>query len=171
MARRKGITIEWEMMANKHLATYLNNHLAGSVTALELLSSLETAQANPDMARFASELHAEIEADQQELEDLMQRLQITKSGPRQAGGWLAEKVMQIKLRLDDPADGALHLLESLEVLAVGIEGKRGLWRALAAAAVPGLQLTDYERLTKRAEEQHQRVETTRLATAKTAFAA
>jgi len=162
--------MKWGMMANKHLATYLNDHLAGSVSALELLSSLETAQADIDMARFVSELRVEIEADQQELENLMQRLQITESRPRQAGGWLAEKVLQIKLRLDDPDGGALYLLESLELLAIGIEGKRRLWRALAAAAVPGLQLTDYERLTKRAEEQQQRVETVRLVAAKTAFA-
>ena len=162
--------MKWGMMANKHLATYLNDHLAGSVSALELLSSLETAQADIDMARFVSELRVEIETDQQELENLMQRLQITESRPRQAGGWLAEKVLQIKLRLDDPDGGALYLLESLELLAIGIEGKRRLWRALAAAAVPGLQLTDYERLTKRAEEQQQRVETVRLVAAKTAFA-
>ena len=157
-------------MANKQLATYLNNHLAASVTALELLSSLETAQAT-DLAHFAAELRAEIEADQQELENLMERLQITKSRPRQAVGWLAEKFTQIKLRLDDSNDGALHLLESLELLLIGIEGKRGLWRALAVAAVPGLPVADYERMATRSEEQQQRVETIRLAAAKTAFAA
>jgi hypothetical protein len=104
------------------------------------------------------------------LEALMERLQITKSRPRKAAGWLAEKFTQIKLRLDASDDGALHLLESLELLAIGIEGKRKLWCALAAAAVPGLQVTDYERLTKRAEEQQQQVETARLAAAKMAFA-
>jgi hypothetical protein len=154
---------------NKQLATYLNNHLAASVTALELLSSLETAQANTDIERFASELHAEIEAEQQELEDLIDRLQITKNKPHQAAGWLAEKFTQIKLRLDDSSDGTLHLLESLELLLIGIEGKRGLWSALAHTAVPGLHLTDYERLAKRSEEQQQRVEAMRLAAARAAF--
>ncbi len=156
-------------MVKKQLATYLNDHLAGSVTALELLSSLETDQGDTELAHFASDLRAEIEADQQELEDLMERLQIPKSGPRQVAGWLAEKAAQVKLRLDDSSDGALHLLESLEILVLGIEGKYRLWCALAAAAVPGLQLTDYERLTKRAEAQQQRVETIRLAAAKVAF--
>ena len=159
------------MIVNKQLATYLNNHLAASVTALELLSSLETAQANTEIERFASELRAEIEAEQQELENLMERLQITKNKPRQAAGWLAEKFTQIKLQLDDSSDGALHLLESLELLLISIEGKRGLWSALAAASVPGLQVSDYEQLAKRSEEQQQRVETLRLAGAKRAFAA
>jgi len=157
-------------MANKELATYLNNHLAASVTALELLSSLETAQANTDIARFASELYEEIKAEQQELENLMERLQIAKNKPRQVGGWLAEKLTQVKLRFDDTEDGALHLLESLELLLIGIEGKRGLWRALAHVAVPGLQVSQYEQLATRSEGQQQRVEMMRLAAAKTAFA-
>ena len=83
-------------MSNKELATYLNNHLAASVTALELLSSLETAQANTDIARFAAELHAEIEAEQQGLETLMERLQITKSRPRQAAGWLDDAAEYVR---------------------------------------------------------------------------
>jgi hypothetical protein len=51
-----------------------------------------------------------------------------------------------------------------EAVALGIEGKRALWRALAAAAEvsPAFQVADYERLTQRAEEQRQRVETVRL---------
>ena len=157
-------------MTNKHLATYLNDHLAGSVTVLHLLASLETAQSDTDMARFASELRAEIKDAQHELEGLMERLQITQSKPRQAGAWLAEKFTQIKLRVDDPLDGALHLLESLEVVAVGIEGQRGLWRALAFASVPGLSQNDYERLAKQAEGQQQRVESARLVAATKAFA-
>jgi hypothetical protein len=159
------------MMANRQLATYLNNHLAASVTALELLSSLETTQANTDIARFASELRDEIEAEQQALENLMERLQITKNRPRQVVGWLAERFTQIKLRLDDSSDGPLHLLESLELLLLAIEGKRGLWSALSHAAVPGLPLTDYEQFATRSQEQQRRVERIRLAAAKTAFAA
>jgi hypothetical protein len=60
--------------------------------------------------------------------------------------------------------GALRLLEVSEAVALGIEGKRALWRALAAAAEvsPAFQVADYERLTQRAEEQRQRVETVRL---------
>jgi len=156
---------------NKQLATYLNNHLAASVTALELLASLETAHANAQIAQFASALRIEIETEQQTLESLMERLQIAKSRPQQAVGWVAEKFTQLKLRWDDSSDGSLHLLESLELLIVAIEGKRGLWRALAHVGVPGLQGSDYEALARRSEEQQQRVETFRLAAAHAAFTA
>ena len=54
----------------------------------------------------------------------------------------------MKLRMDDPAGGALQVLEALEALALGIEGKQALWRALRAVAEEGtrLQGVDYDRL-------------------------
>lgn len=156
-------------MANKQLATYLNNHLAASVTALELLSTLEANQDNTDLVRFAAELHAEIEAEQQELKNLMEQLQITKDAPRQAVGWITEKFTQLKLRMDDSKDGDLYILESLELLLIGIEGKRGLWSALTATTIPGLPTSNYAELVKRSEQQQQRVEPLRLAAAKAAF--
>jgi hypothetical protein len=56
---------------------------------------------------------------------------------------------------------------------LGIEGKRGLWRALAATAedAPWLRVADYDRLIERAEEQRSRVEKLRLETARTALVA
>jgi hypothetical protein len=160
-------------MADEHLATYLNDHLAGSVAAIELLEYLEKAHADTAMARFFAELRADVEADRRELEALMDRLHIAKSLPRKVTAWLTEKVTQLKLRLDDPKGGPLRLLEALEALALGIEGKRALWRALAAATEtdPRLQGVDYERLAQRAEKQRRRVEVARLEAARSAFGA
>jgi hypothetical protein len=157
-------------MANEHLATYLNDHLAGSVVALELLEHLEV-QADTALERFLAELRADVAADRQELEALMDRLHVATSRPRRVTAWLTEKITEVKLRLDDPADGALRLLEGLEAVGIGIAGKRALWRALAAVveAVPELQGVDFARLEQRAEEQHRRVEVIRLDTAKAAF--
>lgn len=158
-------------MADEHLATYLNDHLAGSVAALELLEHLEEAHAGTDVGRFAAELRADVAADRKELEAVMERLHAGKSRTRRASAWLAEKATELKLRLDDPSGGALRLLEALEALALGIEGKHGLWRALAAAAeeAPALQVADYGRLAQRAEEQRRRVEEVRLKAAQGAL--
>lgn len=158
-------------MADKHLATYLNDHLAGSTSALELLGHLEKSHAGTDTGRFVAALRADIEADQRELEGLIARLGVAASAPRKAAAWLAEKGAELKLRLDDSAGGALRLLEALEALSLGIEGKRLLWRSLAAAAgdVPGLRGTDYGRLEQRAEEQRRRVEAARLDAARVAL--
>ena len=103
----------------------------------------------------------------------MARLGVPTSAPRRAAAWLAEKLTELKLRLDDPAGGPLRLLETLEAVSVGIEGKRLLWLALAAAAesAPELRVTDYGRLERRAEEQRQRVEVLRPEAARTALGA
>ena len=58
-------------MANEYLATYLNDHLAGSVVALELLGHLEEGGAGTAEAFLLADVHADIEADRQELEELV----------------------------------------------------------------------------------------------------
>src|SRR3954468_15662805 len=118
-------------MSAQHLATYLNDHLAGSVAAVELLEHLAKWRAGTPQERFFAELRADIEADQKELESLMAGLHISTSTSRKVTAWLAEKVTLLKLRMDDPAGGGLRLLEAVEGLSLGIEGKRSLWHALA----------------------------------------
>lgn len=158
-------------MAGNHIATYLNDHLAGASAALELLEHLEEAHAGTDLGREVAGLRAEVAEDRQELEAIMGRLDVGESRTRKASAWLAEKAAQLKLRLDDPAGGALRLFESLEALSLGIEGKRSLWRALAAASEddPELRVANYEALERRAEEQRLRVETMRLEAARRAL--
>jgi hypothetical protein len=157
-------------MSQEHIATYLNDHLAGSLVALELLVHLESAHKGTDIERFAAELRADIAEDRLELEALMVRLQVSESRTRKATAWLSEKVTELKLRLDDSGDGSLCLLEAFEALSLGIEGKRGLWRALSTVAetAPTLQ-ADYEVLIRRAEEQRGRVEAERLKAARRAL--
>ena len=155
-------------MAHEHLTTYLNDHLAGSVVALELLDHLQATHAGSELGTFFKQLSSDIAADRDELQGLMERLEISESRTRKASAWFTEKMTELKLRLDDPKDGSLRLFESLEALSLGIEGKRSLWIALIAAAEqsPSLQILDYERLEERAQEQRDRVENLRIATAK-----
>ncbi len=158
-------------MADEHLATYLNDHLAGSVVAVELMENLESVFANTPLASFIAGLRAEVEEDVQELKAIMQRLKISESRTRKVSAWVTEKFTELKLRLDDPTRGDLRLFESLEALSLGIEGKRSLWLSLSAAAeiTPQLRIADYQRLKQRAEDQRARVETRRLEAAKAAL--
>ncbi|MEO7912387.1 MAG: hypothetical protein ABIV47_22300 [Roseiflexaceae bacterium] len=158
-------------MANKHLAIYLNDHLAGATGALELLTHLAEAHADTQIGDILTSLHAEIDAERQELEQLIDRLDITVSAPRKLGAWLGEKLAYAKLQLDDKAAGAMRLFEGLEALAIGIQGKRGLWSVLGVVSerLPELQGIDYQQLVLRSEDQHRRVELMRLAAAKQAF--
>lgn len=158
-------------MADDHMATYLNDHLAGSVMALELLDHLEATHSESELSTFFKQLRADVTADRDELQRLMDHLDIGESRTRKASAWLAEKTTELKLRFDDPEDGSLRLFESLEALSLGIEGKRSLWIALTAAAEksPSLRILDYGRLTQRAQNQRDRVETLRIETAKQAL--
>jgi chromosome segregation ATPase len=156
-------------MSKEHLATYLNDHLAGSLIAVEIMEHLETEASDlmPDLAAMKSD----IEADRDQLRSLMHRLGIAESRVRKVTSWIAEQVTEAKFEADDETRGTLRRLERLEALAVGIDGKSALWRALNAAAevAPELRGTDYEHLTERAQKQRSQVEMLRLQAARLAL--
>jgi hypothetical protein len=158
-------------MSEKNLGIYLNDHLAGSTAALELLDRLEKSQPGTDRGKVLAGIRSEVAADRAELEALMGKLHVAKSRSRGATAWLAEKLTRLKLRPGDSISGALGLLEAIEAVALGIHGKLALWRALAAAAevAPGLQVADFDRLARRAEDQRRKIEKVRLQVAKQAL--
>ncbi len=160
-------------MANKHMATYLNDHLTGSVSAIELLGHLEEAEKGTGREHFFAKLKAEILIDCDELKAIMSRLQIAESAPRKVAGWLTEKLAELKLRMDSRPGGDLHRLEALEALSLGIAGKLCLWKSLetVTASVTELQEVDFQLLKKRADDQRARVEGMRLEAAKAALSA
>lgn len=155
------------------LSTYINDHLAGSVAALELLDDLIGRPSAPDEPAFFVQLRDELNEEQDELRGVLRELGAGESSVRRAAGWFAEKVTRLKLTWDDPGSGALRRFEALEGLAIGIFGKLSLWRALAAVseAEPALQRLDLARLARQAEAQHEAVEARRVAAAVSAFAA
>ncbi len=153
------------------LSSYLNDHLAGSVGALELLDRLVGIYQGKPLGRFFTDLRQEIEADQETLKALINRLGQEESTVRKAGAWVMEKISRAKIQPGETGEGEMGLFLALEGLALGITGKRALWRALAAASasVPQLRSLDYAALEKRAEEQHDRVEAKRLEIAREIF--
>lgn len=160
-------------MVDEHLATYLNDHLAGSLVAIELLEHLERAHKEEPIAQFIAELRADIVADQRELQNLMKQLAVEESRTRKTGAWISEKFTEVKLRVDDRSGGVFRLFEAFEALALGIEGKRVLWETLASLSddQPSLHVLDYPRLMARAREQRDRVDRQRLALAKATLVA
>jgi hypothetical protein len=157
--------------ANPHLATYLNDHLAGAEAGLELVDALQK-QDDAGLKQLAGDLHTALAADRDELSRIMNAAGIGSSPIRRAVGWLSEKAARLKLAVDDPADGGLRAFELLEALAIGIHGKRALWDALTTIAptTPALRGADYPRLILRADEQRAAVELHRLRLAATTFA-
>jgi hypothetical protein len=155
-------------LSRDSLTTYLNDHLAGSVAALELLDHMIRLQRGKAVQPALSEIRREVEEDQKTLQELLRAVGGKESRMRQAAAWLTEKLGRAKLQLDDSGTGELHMLEALEALALGIQGKAALWRALAASVQPP-RLPDYPALEQRALKQFQRVEAMRLQSARAAL--
>ena len=153
----------------EHLTTYLNDHLAGSVAALELLDHVIEACKGKPLERFFRDLRREIDEDQEQLKELIAKLGASESSVRKAGAWLAEKLSRPKIDLSEGEEMGIFL--ALEALHLGISGKRSLWRALHAASrnVPELARLDYSGLETRAIEQCERVEARRLEIARSVF--
>jgi hypothetical protein len=156
-------------MKNEALITYLQDHLAGALHAIELLKSMREHFSGEPLGTFADELLSEVEADRDVLARLTESVGGTVGGMKEWGAWLTEKVSRLKLK-HGSADG-LGTFEALEFLVIGIHGKRALWRAMEAVAPsdPHLRDVDFAGLIARAENQHQKVEEQRLACAQSVF--
>ncbi len=151
------------------LATYLHDHLAGSVVGLELVEALSSQHDGEPLGRFAENLSREIEADRQTLKAVAERVGPGDNALKEATAWVGEKLTRLKLGRQ--AAGELGTFEALETLALGILGKQALWDALTVIAPqdPRLGGWDFRDLSRRARAQHARVEEQRLNAARTAL--
>ena len=96
------------------LATYLQDHLAGALHAIELLKAMRDHFAGEPLGTFAAEVLAEVEADREVLARMTERAGGTAGGMKEWGAWLAEKVSRLKLK-HGSSDG-LGTFEALEFL-------------------------------------------------------
>lgn len=142
------------------LPTYLRDHLAGARAALDLLAFLRNDAAEPEVQELAADLEREIGEERRDLEAVAER--VGGSNPlKDAAAWFAERVSRMKLGRD--GDGGLPLFEAVEALALALQGKLALARALALLAGTDRRLAgmDYVELGRRTERQFARLERVR----------
>ncbi len=154
---------------NDSLSIYLQDHLAGAASAIDLVEFIREEHKSDELGQFAERLLVDIKADQGALKQLAERAGARSSTIKELTAWFGEKVSRLKLRHE--AGDALGTFEALEFLALGIRGKLSLWRALGAVAISDARLhgIDFEQLAARAEQQHANVEKRRLEVAHTVF--
>lgn len=149
------------------LQTYINDHLAGAQYALNLLNDLAKQTLDSKVADTAAKLIIEVGADKDALEECSQQLGGETSVVKEAAAWVVQKFSKPKLAVDT----TLGLFEAVEVLTLGVNGKRALWSALRAlpdGSVP-VTATQLEGLIQRAEAQMALLECLRLRLAVEAF--
>ncbi len=115
---------------DQDLQRYLNDHLAGSQSALVLLQDLAERQEDPLESRFFSDLKLKVENDQELLRKLLSSIGQDESSLLQAAGNLTGKASRLKLLWEGMQPGRLGMFEALEMLTLGIQGKRLLWVVL-----------------------------------------
>jgi hypothetical protein len=158
---------------SKYLAVYLNDHLGGSTTGVELVDRIAKEYAGSELGDFATGLAREIRADRETLLEIMHGLGVTPDKVKVAMGWATEKLGRLKLNGEIRDRSPLSPLVELEGMSLGIEGKRSLWLALAGTDAVGERIGS-ERLSEliaRAERQRSAVEEQRIAAAQRALGA
>jgi hypothetical protein len=160
------------MLSRESLNVYLNDHLAGSTAACDLIEQARDHNQGTPLADFLDALLEEIRADRDVLERLMDDLGVEKSTVKQAGTWLMEKVSRLKFMVSERSHPELRNLIELEALRLGVQGKQSLWLALEQVAdlEDRLAATDFAALADRAEHQVLGIEQRRLQAARAAFA-
>lgn len=151
------------------LVTYVNDHMGGAQVAVQLLEAMRDQQDDQEFRQFASVLLPEIRADDLVLRCIAEKIGSSPSTLKQVGGWLLEKAARLKLGHTGSAN--FELFESLELLALGIQGKACLWKALQVVSNADGRLRDYdfESLIRRALDQYGVVEHRRLKLAENVF--
>ena len=153
-------------MATEALAVYLEDHLAGSVAALNLMEELAEMHRGSPLEATLRRLHAEVSEEQGGLRGLLARIEATPSALKQAAAWVSEKVGEGKLALVARHHPALATLQGLESIALGLQGKLALYRVLVQLAPEDPRLQgDFTALADRTVAQHAAIETERQAAA------
>ena len=152
------------------LRAYLADHLAGSDAAFAVVGRLRASQDGAAEADLFAQLHDEFAEEREIVSELMRLLGGSPFKMKRLVGQAAGAVLQAAAG-GEPGD--LALFRTLESLAIGVQGKRCLWR-VAQSLEPELQAPTaktFHALEQQALDQWQQIDHCRLALASRTFAA
>jgi hypothetical protein len=156
--------------ADKFLAIYLNDHLAGATLGVELARRLRSSnEGDPEFGGPLAQICAEVEEDEETLERLMERLQVGRDPLKPTLAKAAERLGRLKLNGRLWGYSPLSRVLELEFLSGLVGGKMQLWNALEQSYGESLDGFDFHALAARADSQGQRLEDLHLAAAQRAL--
>lgn len=144
---------------HNRLAIYLNDHLAGATVGVEIARRTKGSnEDDPDFGPPLAEICAEIEADRETLKAVMDQLGIGQSKVKPLAATVGERLGRLKLNGQLRGYSPLSRLDELEILQIGVVGKRRLWRALEHTHAGDLSDFELGALAERATEQLRHLE-------------
>lgn len=159
-------------MPDKAIDVYLNDHLAGAVLGTDLAEQIQEQNQGTPLGQLMESLAPQIEQDQETLVGLMHALDSSKNPVKQATAWVAEKASRAKFSGMTSGDPELGTFMALETLALGVQGKAGMWTALKQVADEHAPIAsmNLDELIYRAQTQYDALERERLAAGRRALA-
>ena len=151
--------------ADPALSAYLNDHLAGSAAGVQLAKRCGQAHQGSHLGQYLGDLVGEIEEDRGVLQRVMTQVGAQSNPVKQAGALGAEFLTRLKHLTPLLGSGStVARLEEIELLSLGIEGKRLLWGLLneLAGSDDRLQGFDFTALGERARTQRDGLEPFRI---------
>jgi hypothetical protein len=131
--RRPGRSAGVATARRQALLTYLGDHLRGADTAIDVVERLARTHAGSRDGRLFRQLADEFEDERAVVRSLIAHLgPLSRTRSRAAGS--ATGALLNMTAGGEPGD--LSLLLTLEALAIGIQGKRCMWRALQELGDP-----------------------------------
>ena len=128
------------------LIAYLRDHLSGSDMAIRVVHRLGSTHERTEDGTLFRRLSKELEEDRSVVRSLLTRLGASDRSIKRAAGSASGAVLSVAAG-GEPGD--LSLLRTLEALAIGVQGKRCLWRALQSlrtvpSTVHGMNFVELE---------------------------
>ncbi len=156
-----------ESAAPRLVGIYLNDHLAGATAGTELARRAAASQGGTPAGVVLARLARELTRDRAELVEMMTALGVAVRQYKAGLAWLSEKAARLKLNGRMVARSPLSLLEEVELLRLGVEGKAAGWRTLRKLAERDQRLdpAQLDNLIERARSQSQSLEELRVSTA------
>ncbi len=152
--------------ADRFLAIYLKDHLAGATLGVEMARRLRSSnRGDPEFGQPLARICSEIEADQETLVGLMEHLQISRDPVKPVLAKAAERLGRLKLNGRIRGYSPLSRVLELEILVGLVGGKMQLWNALEQSFGESLDGFDFHDLAARADNQGRRLEDLHLAAA------
>jgi hypothetical protein len=150
----------------RYLRIYLNDQLAMGVLWRELARRVQRNNRDNEIGSALDQVATGIAEDVDTFRAIMTRLGVRQNSAKTALAFGAERLGRLKPNGRITTYSPLSRFVELEILAMGIEGKKVLWSTLRdlAGLAARLPEVDFDELIRRAEQQRRILEPYRVQT-------